>query len=56
MGILFTLMKNVGRLSLLLPRLPELPNQCYSNGAGNLDNLGSNKTHLCFLSLKMDLK
>ena len=28
---------------LLLPRLPKLPSQCYSNGPGNLGNLGSNK-------------
>ena len=29
--------------SLLLPRLPKLPCQCYSNGLGNVGNLGNNK-------------
>ena len=33
-----------GCISLLLSRLPKLLIQCsYSNGPGNLDNLGSNK-------------
>ena len=31
-----------GCTSLLLPRLPKLPNQCYSNRAGDLGNLSSN--------------
>ena len=29
--------------SLLLPRLLKSPQQCYSNGTGNLGNLGRNK-------------
>ena len=29
--------------SLLLPRLPALPGQCYLDGLGNLGNLGSDK-------------
>ena len=33
---------NLGSISLLLLRLPELSIQCYSNGMGNLDNLGRN--------------
>ena len=32
-----------GCISLLLPRLPKLPSQRYSNGPGNLGNLGKNK-------------
>ena len=34
---------NLCCISLLLPRLPKLPRQCYSNGPGNLSNLDSNK-------------
>ena len=30
-------------ISLLLPRVPKLTNQCYSHGPGNLGNMGSNK-------------
>lgn len=30
-------------ITLLLHRLPKLLNQCYLNGPGNLDSLGSNK-------------
>ena len=30
---------NLGCMSLLLPRLPKLPSQCYSNEPGNLGNL-----------------
>ena len=30
-------------ISLLLPQLPKVPDQWYSNRAGNLDNLGSKK-------------
>ena len=32
-----------GYISLLLPRLPKLPSQCYSNGPSSLGNLGINK-------------
>ena len=32
-----------GRISLLLPRLPKLPNQYYSNRPGNLGDLCGNK-------------
>ena len=32
-----------GCISLLMPRLPWLPSQYYSNVPGNLGNLGSNK-------------
>ena len=39
---------NSGCISLLLPRLPELPSRCYSNGHGSLDSLGCDKeVHLC---------
>ena len=31
-----------GCMSLLLPKLPKLPRQCYSNGPANLNNLGIN--------------
>ena len=31
-----------GHISLYLPILPKLPSQCYSNGSGNLDNIGGN--------------
>ena len=34
---------HLGHTSLLLPRLPKLPSQCYSNGPGHLANLGSSK-------------
>ena len=33
----------LGCISLLMPKLPKLPNQCYLNGPGNLGDLGSNK-------------
>ena len=36
-------MINVGFISLLLPRLPKLPGQCYSNGPDNLGKLGHNE-------------
>ena len=34
---------NIGYILLLLPRLPKLPNQCYSNRPGNFSNLGNNE-------------
>ena len=30
-------------IPLLLPRLPKLLSQCYSNGPGSIGNLGSSK-------------
>ena len=30
-------------ISLLVPRLPKTPNQCYSNGPGIMGSLDSNK-------------
>ena len=35
-----------GFISLLLPRLPKLPSQCYSNQPDNWGNLGSDKYNL----------
>ena len=30
-------------ISLVLPSLPKLPNQCFSDGLGNLGNLGCSR-------------
>ena len=39
----FHIFRNSGYISLLLPRLPKLPSQCYSNEPGNLGSPASNK-------------
>ena len=36
-------MSYYGRISLLLPKLPKLPSQCYFNTPGISGKLGSNK-------------
>ena len=36
---------SLGSVSLLLPRLPKVPSQCYSNGLGNLGNLTAMKKY-----------
>ena len=46
-----------GRYSIFLPKLPKMPCLCYSNGSGNLENVGSNNEILCkqWLFYNLDL-